>query len=241
MAWPSGSKAGTTNVDADTDNISNARADIKQNIDNVNDIIDTFNIGAEDSAGTPEDGQLIQYSSTTGKWEAVASTEVGGGRYALFYPTHGAMGTGEANKKYFFDMTLEYNSGGVESAVQTEDSGGQIELLQNIDSATEMFYFTITSGTYMFDALGLWPTAGSGGGTTTFKLWNHNTETGLDFVGGNKGDDVTELRRNLTYFTASTTQIGIYASHTTSALGEQDVWWNGGIEQSWRLMVTKLS
>ena len=44
MAWPSGSKAGTTNVDADTDNISNARADIKQNIDNVNDIIDTFNI-----------------------------------------------------------------------------------------------------------------------------------------------------------------------------------------------------
>ena len=42
MAWPSGSKAGTTNVDAGTDSVSNARADIKQNIDNVNTIIDFY-------------------------------------------------------------------------------------------------------------------------------------------------------------------------------------------------------
>ncbi len=39
MAWPSGTKAGTSNVDAGTDKIRLARPDIKQNIDNVNEII----------------------------------------------------------------------------------------------------------------------------------------------------------------------------------------------------------
>ena len=71
MAWPSGTKAGTTNVDAGTDRPSNARADIKQNIDNVNDIIDHLNISS------PSDGDILQYSSSTGKWEQVASTSVG--------------------------------------------------------------------------------------------------------------------------------------------------------------------
>ena len=44
---------------------------IKQNIDNVNDIIDTFNIA------TPSDGDLLQYSSSSGQWEQVASSSVG--------------------------------------------------------------------------------------------------------------------------------------------------------------------
>lgn len=69
--WPSGTKAGTTNVDNPNDLVANARADIKQNIDNVNDIIDTFNIA------TPSDGDLLQYSSSSGQWEQVASSSVG--------------------------------------------------------------------------------------------------------------------------------------------------------------------
>jgi hypothetical protein len=71
MAWPSGSKAGTTHVDNGNDLLRNARADIKQNIDNVNDIIDEFNISS------PSDGDLLQYSSSSGKWEQVASSSVG--------------------------------------------------------------------------------------------------------------------------------------------------------------------
>lgn len=70
--WPSGSKASTNNVDEGTDLISNARADIKQNFDNVNDIIDTFNISS------PNNGDLLQYSSSSGQWEQVASSSVGG-------------------------------------------------------------------------------------------------------------------------------------------------------------------
>jgi len=68
--WPSATKASTANVDAGTDQISLARADIKQNIDNVNDIIDTLNIGS------PTNGDLMQYSSSTTKWEKVTAGSI---------------------------------------------------------------------------------------------------------------------------------------------------------------------
>ena len=69
--WPTGTKAGTTNVDNPTDLVANARADIKQNIDNVNDIIDTFNISS------PSNGDLLQYSTSTGKWEQTTGSTIG--------------------------------------------------------------------------------------------------------------------------------------------------------------------
>ncbi len=79
MAWPSGSKASTANVDAGTDSITSARADIKQNFDNVNDIIDHLNISS------PSDGDLLKYSSSSGKWEQVASTSIGSNtKFAIF-------------------------------------------------------------------------------------------------------------------------------------------------------------
>jgi|DEB0MinimDraft_4_1074332.scaffolds.fasta_scaffold42186_1 hypothetical protein len=77
MAWPSGSKAVTTNVDAGSDSPSSARADIKQNIDNVNSIIDTFDIAS------PNDGDILQYSSSNNRWEPIA--QVGAGAGSLFY------------------------------------------------------------------------------------------------------------------------------------------------------------
>lgn len=73
MAWPSGTKASTANVDAGTDSPASARSDIKQNIDNVNAIIDEFNISS------PNNGDLLQYNSTTEQWEQVASSSIGGG------------------------------------------------------------------------------------------------------------------------------------------------------------------
>jgi hypothetical protein len=66
MAWPSGTKASTANVDEGSDSISNARPDIKQNIDNVNLIIDEFNIAS------PSNGDILRYSTSSGKWEQVA-------------------------------------------------------------------------------------------------------------------------------------------------------------------------
>ncbi len=61
--WPSGTKAGTTNVDNGSDLIRLARPDIKQNIDNTNAIIDTF-----DPSGA-NNNDVLMYNSTTTKFE----------------------------------------------------------------------------------------------------------------------------------------------------------------------------
>lgn len=67
MAWPSGTKAGVTNVDAGTDKISLARPDIKQNIDNVNSIIDHYSDsgGPYSSVGTYTAQQVAQPGTLT--------------------------------------------------------------------------------------------------------------------------------------------------------------------------------
>lgn len=72
--WPSGSKASTTNLDAGTDKPSLARADIKQNVDNVNSIIDMFNISG------PSNNQILKYSTANSRFE-LASDDTGSGGY----------------------------------------------------------------------------------------------------------------------------------------------------------------
>jgi hypothetical protein len=69
--WPSGTKASTTNLDAGTDRPSLARADIKQNVDNVNSIIDMFNIA------TPSNEQILKYSTSTNAFELAAESTSG--------------------------------------------------------------------------------------------------------------------------------------------------------------------
>lgn len=61
--WPSGTKASTTNLDAGTDRPSLARPDIKQNVDNVNSIIDMFNISS------PSNNNILKYSTGTNAFE----------------------------------------------------------------------------------------------------------------------------------------------------------------------------
>jgi|DEB0MinimDraft_6_1074348.scaffolds.fasta_scaffold13084_3 hypothetical protein len=61
--WPSGTKASTANLDAGSDKPRLARPDIKQNVDNVNDIIDYFNVSSA------SDGDILVYNSSTQKIE----------------------------------------------------------------------------------------------------------------------------------------------------------------------------
>ena len=72
MAWPT-NKASNQYTDSGQDRIADARAEINQNITNVNAIIDEFNISS------PSDGDLLQYSSSTGKWEQVATSSITSG------------------------------------------------------------------------------------------------------------------------------------------------------------------
>ena len=61
--WPTGTKAGTTHLDAGTDSPRLARPDIKQNVDNVNSVIDMFNIDS------PTNGQILKYNTSNARFE----------------------------------------------------------------------------------------------------------------------------------------------------------------------------
>ena len=61
--WPSGTKAGTTHLDSGTDSPRLARPDIKQNVDNVNSVIDMFNIDS------PTNGQILKYNTSNARFE----------------------------------------------------------------------------------------------------------------------------------------------------------------------------
>ena len=61
--WPSGTKAPVTHLDAGTDSPRLARPDIKQNVDNVNAIIDMFNIDS------PSANQILKYNSSNARFE----------------------------------------------------------------------------------------------------------------------------------------------------------------------------
>ena len=129
MAWPSGTKASTANVDEGTDLISNARADIKQNIDNVNDIIDHLNISS------PNNGDILQYSSTTGKWEQVTASSIAPtADYASW-----SLGTGS---------TLVSGSTYRKSISSTQDIVGDSIFLDPTDSTNDL-EVGIAAGTYL--------------------------------------------------------------------------------------------
>ena len=70
MTWPT-TKASTTNIDAGSDKPALARPDIKQNIDNVNAIIDEFDIAS------PSNGDILTYNSSSGAWEPGAASSGG--------------------------------------------------------------------------------------------------------------------------------------------------------------------
>jgi hypothetical protein len=63
--WPS-TKAATTNLDSGSDKPSLARADIKQNVDNVNAIIDMFDLTGS------TDGDILVYDTTSGTFQLEA-------------------------------------------------------------------------------------------------------------------------------------------------------------------------
>lgn len=69
--WPSGSKASTTNLDAGTDKPSLARSDIKQNVDNVNAIIDMFNISTHTS------GDILVWDSGNSRFTVTTPVDQG--------------------------------------------------------------------------------------------------------------------------------------------------------------------
>jgi len=133
--WPKDSKASTSNVDQGSDQISQARADILQNITNVNTIIDTFDI-QPDSAGQPANGDLLQYNSATTTWQPVSSSGLQAIPKAVIKME--ATNIGQTQDNAFTDgstITVLSDANNLISGV-TGDSG------------TDNF-FTLSAGTYL--------------------------------------------------------------------------------------------
>jgi hypothetical protein len=65
--WPSASKAPTTNLDSGTDSPAAARADLKTNVDNVNSVIDMFDIAS------PTNNQILKYNNSNSRFELTAN------------------------------------------------------------------------------------------------------------------------------------------------------------------------
>jgi len=161
MAWPSGTKASTANVDNPSDLVADARADIKQNIDNVNTIIDEFNISS------PSDGQILKYNSTAGNWENVSDS-------LSFYGN----GLGGGN-------TLNLSAGGGSGSSGFHDFNN---LSSNIRYTSEDRWTHPDTGNYtaVVHILG---NLNSGNGTLESYLYNVDTTTKIDHSYGKGGSE----------------------------------------------------
>lgn len=117
MTWPTSTPASTANVDEGKDKITLARPDIKQNIDNVNAIIDTFAIT------TPSDGDILEYNSTTSKFENKTGPIVQQSTIVLNFDDTVATSVGNGEVSYDGDFSiLGTNSTGIE--ITNPDSAG---------------------------------------------------------------------------------------------------------------------
>ena len=70
--WPASNKASTANLDSGSDSPRLARADIKDNVDNVNSIIDMFNIDS------PSANQILKYNNSNARFELATDSAAGG-------------------------------------------------------------------------------------------------------------------------------------------------------------------
>lgn len=162
MAWPT-TKASNQYTDSGQDRIADARAEINQNITNVNAIIDEFNIAS------PTDGDLLQYSSSSGKWEQVAGTSIGQSVALIEWETYPTLEgvTGSIT----FDETFQQTF-----FTSISDSNSIVTI--NADSAS-VAELELATGKYWIDAILYFQ-------STNISTFNWTLST-TDSAGDNKG------------------------------------------------------
>ena len=215
MGWPSGTKAGTTNVDAGTDLIANARPDIKQNIDNVNEIIDHLNISS------PSDGDVLKYSSSSGKWEQVQAT---------------TLGTQVAVLDVLAPNLDENATVGVDSAAalltaqvtENKDPGGFVSISGDSANAYEI---TLSAGSYMIELL-----AGSliSALSYDFKLSDKTNDSAVEWT-----HNVTSSNTQNT-FTSKFYDTAVYSTTLTVRFGYVDNT-EGDATYTGQILITKIT
>lgn len=86
--WPAGTKASTDNLDQGSDSPRLARADLLQNVQNVNAVIDTFNISA------PTNNQILKYSTANSRFDLATEAQGPTGATGATGPTGTTGATG---------------------------------------------------------------------------------------------------------------------------------------------------
>jgi hypothetical protein len=172
--WPSGTKASTSNLDAGTDSPASARADLKTNVDNVNSIIDMFNIA------TPSNNQILKYNSSTSVFDLAADSTVD-----LTAP--GAIGGTTASAGTFTTLTVNAandlrladadSSNYVGFKAPATVTTNKIWTLPSADGTNGQVLSTNGSATLS------WATAGGGGGTLNEFVITLNS-TGSSLISG---------------------------------------------------------
>lgn len=124
MTWPT-TTTSTTNIDADTDSIAEARFEIFKNVKDVNSIIDEFNIS------TPTANDILSYNSSTNKFVNItpANSFVGLFSFSNFSSTTGT--------------TFEYFQG-----TFTKDYGSDLGITSTTDSDGDLVV-TFPAGIYV--------------------------------------------------------------------------------------------
>lgn len=127
MAWPT-TPATTTHLDAGTDDPNLARPQIKQNVENVNAIIDEF---GDVAITSPTDGQVLAYNLSNTRWENADSS--GGGAISLALLKCTAVPSASGN---FFSFSEDYDPSGIVSLTSNQ-------------------YFNLASGSYYVMVTGI--------------------------------------------------------------------------------------
>jgi len=172
MAWPSTS-AGTTHLDAGTDNPGLARADIKQAVDNVNAIKDEF---GDVSITSVADAQVLKYNAANSRWENAAGGGTQGEAVAYFRAS--ANITDPDNSSPNHDFGLSYSEDVDTGSIISVVTGGSFTNVEG--DTTQEQYIALASGTYIVKISGM----AAGTAINNFKLmsWNESTKTNTQLV-----------------------------------------------------------
>ena len=166
--WPT-TKASTQHVDSGSDKPRLARADIKQNIDNVNDIIDMFNITS------PSDQETLVYSAANSRFEMApiqqkafgvfSGSFVGGDTFGLddnsnSTDPYGLLTAGNPftiTSTCFFELYFSKNTalggGGIATGAILKDSGGTT-ITDGNGPFGLVLALELTAGTYYLEITG---------------------------------------------------------------------------------------
>ena len=167
MTWPT-TPASTINVDAGTDNPSDARADIKQNIDNVNAIISEFGNVAISGA---TDAQYMKYNSANSRWEPASLTGAAGQQKAYFVANGSVTDSDNSspNHHYGLNYAVDLNLNSIITL------GSDSNYLNSEGDYTTESYIGLGPGTYVLQMTG--NTLGTAIGSHRVESWISSSKT----------------------------------------------------------------